>query len=118
GHPALGIKNLLLDVVDGQEVADIVELGPAFLSAFAPKLMTVVAFLKLPLILADLEEISASRARRGGRAAGSAGRLRGGGLIAAQGLDACSQRFGLFIERLRPRDQLFGFPLFCRSPFG
>src|SRR4030095_513574 len=48
-HPTLGIENFLLDVVDGAEISDVVELRPAFFAAFATHLLAVGALLTLRL---------------------------------------------------------------------
>src|SRR5262249_35824023 len=58
-HPAARIKDLLFYVIDCHIAADIVELGTALFPALASQFMTVVAFLKLPLVFTEFENISA-----------------------------------------------------------
>src|SRR5581483_3643431 len=49
-HPTLRIENLLLKLFRRHEVTDVVHFRPSFLAALSEELVTVVAFLKLPLL--------------------------------------------------------------------
>ena len=76
GHPTLGIEDLLLDFLDGQQIPDVIKFRPALLSAFALQLVAVVAFLQLPLLLPELHHVACgNHPARGGRRALSAGLL-------------------------------------------